>query len=43
MTIVPDVFSTCYLFHNLLLGRKEVDSEELMQMIQIESMQDVHA
>jgi hypothetical protein len=27
----------------LLLGRKEVDVEELMQMIQIESMQDVHA
>jgi len=41
--IVPDMFSTCCLFHNSILGRKEVDVEELMQMIQIESMQDVHA
>ncbi len=37
------MFSTCCLFHNSILGRKEVDVEELMQMIQIESMQDVPA
>jgi hypothetical protein len=41
--IVPDVFSACCLFHNSLLGRKEVDVEMLMQMIHIESMQDVDA
>jgi len=37
------MFSTFCLLHNSLLGRKEVDVEEFMQMIQIESMQHVHA
>ncbi len=36
------MFSTCCLFHNLLLGRKE-KLEKLMLIIQIENMQDVHA
>jgi hypothetical protein len=43
ITIVLDVFSTCCLFHNLSSGKKEVDVEKLMWMIQIENMQDVHA
>lgn len=28
--IVPNVFFACCLFHNLLLGRKKVNVEELM-------------
>jgi hypothetical protein len=31
------------LLFNLLLGRKEMDVEDLMQVVQIESMQNVHA
>jgi hypothetical protein len=30
ITIVLNVFFACCLFHNFLLGRKEVDVEELM-------------
>jgi hypothetical protein len=37
------VFFACCIFHNLLLGRKEVDVEEFVWVIQIEIMQDVHA
>jgi lipopolysaccharide biosynthesis glycosyltransferase len=37
--IVHNVFNACCLFHNLILGRKEVDVEKLMQVIQIEAMQ----
>lgn len=38
ITIVFNVFITYYLFHKLLLGRKEVDVEELMHMIEFEGM-----
>ncbi len=38
ITIVLDLFSACCLFHNLILGRKKVDVEEFMQVIQIETM-----
>jgi hypothetical protein len=27
------VFNVCCLFHNLILGRRKVDVEELMQVI----------
>jgi hypothetical protein len=37
--IILNVFNVCYLLHNLILGRKEVDVEKLMQVIQIEAMQ----
>jgi hypothetical protein len=37
--IVFNVFNACCLLHNSILGRKEVDVEELMQVIQIEAMQ----
>ncbi len=37
------MFFTFCLLHNLLLGRKKMDVEKFMQMIQIESMQHVHA
>jgi hypothetical protein len=37
-----NVFFTWCLLFNLLLGRKEVDVEDLMQAVQIESMQNVH-
>ncbi len=37
--IVFHVFNACCLLHNLILGRKKVDVEELMQVIQIEAMQ----
>jgi hypothetical protein len=40
--IIIFFFTWCLLF-NLLLDRKEVDVEDLMQAIQIESMQNVHA
>jgi len=43
ITIVFYVFFACCLFQIFLLGRKEVDVEELMGVIQIESMQHVHA
>jgi lipopolysaccharide biosynthesis glycosyltransferase len=36
--IVFNVFNACCLLHNLILWRKEVDVEELMQVIQIEAM-----
>jgi hypothetical protein len=38
ITIVLDVFNACCFFHNLILGRKNVDVEEFMQVIQIETM-----
>ncbi len=37
--IILNVFNVCCLLHNLILGRKEVDVEKLMQVIQIEAMQ----
>jgi hypothetical protein len=40
ITIVPYVFNVCYLFHNLILGEKEIDVEELMHLIQFKGMQD---
>jgi hypothetical protein len=33
ITIVLDMFNVCCLFHNLILGRRKVDVEELMQVI----------
>jgi hypothetical protein len=33
---VPNVFSACCLFHNLILEKREVDVEKLMQVIQME-------
>jgi hypothetical protein len=33
VTIAFDVFSACFLLHNLLLARKEVEVEEVMRMI----------
>jgi len=38
ITIVLNVFIVYYLLHKLLLGRKEMDLEELMHMIESESM-----
>jgi hypothetical protein len=40
VTIVPYVFNICYLLHDLILGKKEVDVEELMHFIQSKGMQD---
>ncbi len=34
------MFNVCYLFHNLILGKKEIDVEELMHLIQSKGMQD---
>lgn len=34
------MFNVCYVFHNLILGKKEVDLEELMHWIQSKGMQD---
>jgi hypothetical protein len=38
ITIALNVFIAYYLLHNLLLGRKEVDVEKLMHMIEFEGM-----
>jgi hypothetical protein len=40
ITIVPNGFNVCYLFHNKTLGKKEMDVEELMHLIQSKGMQD---
>lgn len=34
---MPNVFNMCCLFHNLIFGRNEVDVEEIMQVIQLET------
>jgi hypothetical protein len=39
ITILPDMFNVCCLFHNLILGKREVDVEEFMWLIQFEDLQ----
>ncbi len=40
---MPKVFSVCYLFHNLIFKKKEIDVKEFMWVIQMEvGMQDVN-
>jgi hypothetical protein len=38
ITIIFNVFIAYYLLHKLLLGRKEMDVEELMHMIESKGM-----
>ncbi len=41
--IMFDIFSAYFLLHNLILNRKEVNVEKLMQMIEMEVLtQDVN-
>jgi hypothetical protein len=37
------MFTICCLFHNQLFGRKEVDVEHLMKVMQIEAKEDLEA
>jgi len=40
ITIVLDIFNFCCLFNNVILGRKKVDVEEFMRVIQFEALQE---
>jgi hypothetical protein len=43
ITFVQNVFTIFCLFHNLLLGRKEMDVEHFMKVMQAKAKEDLEA
>jgi hypothetical protein len=40
VTLVPNVFTCCYLLHNLILSRHDEDISKMLQILELETIED---